>query len=245
MNRDDPAREAGLRALIAAKPALRRWYTDVYERFAARLAACPAGGTVLELGSGPGFIKDVIPEAVTSDVIPYPGVDLVADAAKLPFPDRTLRAVILLNVFHHLPDAAAFLREAQRCLAPGGRVLILDQHRGWISEPILRWAHHETYDPAARDWAFASVGPLSGANGALAWIVFERDRARLASVVPGLHLERHRPVYPLSYWLAGGLKSWSLLPGAAFGAARAVDGALAAVLPRLGSFVEIDLVRTA
>jgi SAM-dependent methyltransferase len=151
--------------------------------------------------------------------------------------------IILLNVFHHLPDVAAFLREAQRALAPGGRVLILDQHRGWISEPILRWAHHEPYEPGARDLAFASTGPLSGADGALAWIVFERDRERLAGVAPELRLERHRPAYPLSYWLAGGLKPWSLLPGPLFGAARAVDAALAAPVPRLGSFVEIDLVR--
>ncbi len=242
-HRDHPARAGSLRALIQGKPALRQFYAAVYAWFAARVAACPPGGTVLELGSGAGFLKEILPDAVTSDLIPYDGVDRVVDAAHLPFPDASLRAILMMNVFHHLPDAERFLREAQRCLIPGGRVVIFDQHPGWISRPILRWGHHEPYHPRAAEWAFPSTGPLSGANGALAWIVFRRDRHRLAIVIPGLALDVWRPVFPLTYWLAGGLKRWSLLPGRAFGAAAALDHWLARLAPPLASFVEIELVR--
>ena len=78
---------------------------------------------------------------------------------------------------------------------------------------------------------------------ALAWMVFERDRERLAREFPGLELVRYRPHSPLRYFLAGGLKSWSLLPGRAFGAATALDRALTRLSPRFGSFVDVELVR--
>ncbi|HEX7663729.1 MAG TPA: hypothetical protein VF407_04435, partial [Polyangiaceae bacterium] len=101
----------------------------------------------------------------------------------------------------------------------------------------------EPYAPEATEWAFASTGPLSGANGALAWIVFERDRATFERRFPGLRLERFEPCAPLRYWVAGGLKSWSLLPGWAFGAATLLDNTLVAVSKRFGSFVDIEIVR--
>jgi hypothetical protein len=39
-------------------------------------------------------------------------------------------------------------------------------------------------NPDAADWSFPAVGPLSGANGALPWILFERDRARFEREFP-------------------------------------------------------------
>jgi SAM-dependent methyltransferase len=240
---DDPARAAEIRRTVAGKPALMRLYAEIYARFAACLARTPARGMALELGAGAGWGKRHVAGLVTSDVLPYPGVDLVLDATRLPFADASLRLICMLNVFHHIPDAAAFLGEAARCLVPGGRLLAVDQHLGPISTPILRWAHHEGFDPRAADWAFPSGGPLSSANGALAWIVFRRDRARLERDFPDLELVRYAPHTPLRYWLTGGLKRWCLLPGAAFGPATAVDRWLTALWPGLGSFVDVELVR--
>jgi SAM-dependent methyltransferase len=151
----------------------------------------------------------------------------------------------MLNVFHHLSDVAAFLREVERCLVPGGRILIVDQHPGWLSTIIYRHLHDEGFDPDASDWRLISSGPLSGANGALAWIVFQRDRHKLADVVPRLHLESYNPHTPLRYWMAGGLKTWSLLPGWAFGLASRVDRALMQLSKDFGSFVDVELVKTA
>ncbi|MEK7477726.1 MAG: class I SAM-dependent methyltransferase [Candidatus Coatesbacteria bacterium] len=241
--RDDPGREPALRALVRGKPALRHFYERIYAGFAERLRACPPG-VALELGSGAGFLKDVLPEVVTSDVLPYAGVDRVVDAAALPFPDGGLRAIFLLNVFHHLPDAGAFLREARRCLAPGGRVIMVDEYPGWIGTFVYRYIHHEGFDPKAREWSFPSSGPISGANGALAWIVFQRDRARFETMVPELKLDRWRPIFPLGYWLAGGLKRWSLLPGRTHVVADWVDRQLLRISPKFGSFVEVELVKT-
>lgn len=240
---DSPERIGALRALIAGKPSLRHFYRDIYRRYAECLQRSPGHGTALELGSGGGFAGECIPGLVTSDIIPYPGMDLVADATQLPFAAGALRFIGMTNVFHHIPDAERFLREAERCLAPGGRVFIVNQHPGHIAGPLLKYLHHEPYDPAAAEWRFATTGPLSGANGALPWLVFVRDRARFHALFPGLRLAGYRPHTPLSYWLAGGLKRWSLLPGRALGAARALDRFLVRCSPQFGSFVDIEVVK--
>ena len=242
---DDPARTELVRRRIREKPALRMLYEEAYGRYVELLGRCPRQGVALELGAGLGFAKAHARQLVTTDVLPYPGLDVVADAVALPFASGRLRAILMLNVFHHLPDAAAFLREAERCLAPGGRVLIVDQHPGWISAPILRHLHHEPFDVQARTWSCPTAGPLSGANGALTWIVFRRDRRALAQVAPGLEVVSYRPHTPTRYWLAGGLQRWSLLPKRAFGIATRIDRALARTAPQLASFVDVELVRTA
>jgi SAM-dependent methyltransferase len=242
-NLDDPARIEELRSRVASKPGLKLLYEETYAKYAACLRRCPTQGIALELGSGASFAKDVLPDLVTSDVIAYDGIDRIVDATKMPFEDASVRAIFMSNVFHHIPDAAAFLHEAERCLVPGGRVLIVDQHVGLISSPILKAAHHEPFRPWSRDWSFETSGPLSGANGALAWIVFQRDRKKFEREFAGLHVERYEPHTPLRYWLSGGLRDWSLLPGWAFSGATRLDELLTRASRALASFVDIELVR--
>ena len=240
---DRPDRIELLRATIRRKPFLRRLYFEFYRRYSECLARCPEKGLAVELGSGAGFVQEVLPEVLTSDVIRYPGVDRVIDGTRMPFADGSLRALFLLNVFHHIANPEAFLREVERCLAPGSRMLIIDQHPGMIGSPIYRHLHHEPFRPDAETWAFDATGPLSGANGALAWMVFHRDLARFHEAFPGLLVERYDPHTPLRYWLAGGLKSWSLAPGWSFPLASLVDRALVRISGTLGSFVDVEVVR--
>lgn len=240
---DDPSRAQELRARIRSKPFLKAFYLEVYAKYADVLRRCPADGQAIELGSGAGFVKELMPFVITSDVLSYSGVDQVIDAMKLPFPDRSLRAILMLNVFHHIADVARFLAEAERCLKPGGRIFMLDQNVGWINRWILKYAHHEPFEPKARDWAFPSTGPLSGANGALATVVFKRDLDKFQNAYPGLKLVRFAPHSPLRYWVSGGLKTWSASPGWAFSAWTLVDRALTALSPNFGSFVDIEIVR--
>ncbi len=240
---NSPDREPEIREVIRRKPALKRWYLEQYGKYRAVRERSAGDGITLELGSGAGFAKDAVPGLTTSDVIPYANVDIGVDAADMPFTDAALRAVFLLNVLHHLPNAEGFFRELERTLAPGGRCLIIDQNRGWIARWILQYAHHEPYRADASEWSFPSDGPLSGANGALAWIIFVRDRARFESLFPRLKIVRIETHSPLRYWLTGGLKRWTLLPGILFLPATWFDRALAALCPPLGSFVDIELER--
>ena len=197
---------------------------------------------MLEIGSGAGFAREVFPELITSDILTYPGLDVVLDARRLSFGAATLRAIRLFNVFHHIPDAGAFLAECERVLCPGGRVLIVDPHPGIVGGPILRWLHHEPYHPEG-GWTFESTGALSGANTVLCWVVFQRDRDMFERRFPRLSLVRYEPVSPFRYWLTAGLKWWTLLPAALFPAATALDRRLVAAWPDTGSFVNVELVR--
>ncbi|MFC1831015.1 methyltransferase domain-containing protein [Thermodesulfobacteriota bacterium] len=197
----------------------------------------------MEIGSGAGFIKDMAPDITTSDILPYKVVDLVIDAAEMPFANHSISTVFLLNTLHHIPQASMFFDELTRCLMPGGRVLIIDQYHGIISRFIYKYLHHEPYMPNAEEWNFKSTGPLSGANGALCWIIFYRDKAKFEKLYPALKIVKRSPHTPLRYWLTGGLKSWNMLPGSLFGIATRLDLWLASRLPVSGSFVDIELVK--
>jgi len=240
---DDPQREEELRSLIQRKPGLRSYYADTYLRYAECLRRCPPDGIAVELGSGGGFVKEVIPEIVTSDTLLYASVDRVIDATKMPFGDSSLRAIFMLNVFHHIPDVELFLKEAERCLKPEGRLLIVDQHPGWIGWPIYRFIHHEGFDSKAEEWRFESSGPLSGANGALTWIVFNRDRDKFQARFPALQMLKYQPHTPLRYWLSGGLKPWSLVPKWGVDWVVQLDELLIKASPEFGAFVDVEIVK--
>ena len=75
---DDPATTAARREVILAKPLLLRFYRDAYRFFVETSREAPPG-LRLEIGSGAGFLKSVMPDAITSDFLSVPGIDLVAD----------------------------------------------------------------------------------------------------------------------------------------------------------------------
>lgn len=47
-----------------------------------------------------------------------------ADATRLPYEDVSFDAVLLVTVFGEIPDGDAALREVQRVLKPGGRLVV-------------------------------------------------------------------------------------------------------------------------
>lgn len=242
---DSPGRLEFILNRIEKKQALRAYYNKVYESYKSCLSRCPDDGISLEIGSGGGYAKKLIPELVTSDVIEYSNVDRIIDATKIDLPDASCRCILMLNVFHHIPDVESFLSEANRCLKKGGRILISDGHLGLLSRIILKYFHHEPFEPKIKEWKFRSSGPLSDANTALAWIVFQRDLDKFNTIFSNkLELVRYTPHTPLLYWLAGGLKQWSLLPGNSYILANLIDNLLLKISKNFGSFVDIELVKT-
>ena len=211
---DDPRTTALRRRIIQEKPFLRRVYREWYEMLAADL---PGGeGRVLELGSGAGFFHEIVADAICSEIFLCPGIDAVLDGQRLPIADASLRAIVMTDVFHHLPRARDFFREATRTVRPGGVVAMIEPWvTGW-SKLIYTKLHHEPFRPDAAEWEFPSTGPLSGANGALPWIVFHRDRATFEREFPQWHIERVDPIMPLRYLLSGGVSMRSLVPALLF-----------------------------
>jgi hypothetical protein len=105
---------------------------------------------------------------------------------------------------------------------------------------MLKYFHHEGFDDTTPSWRLSSSGD---ANGALAWMIFFRDRAEFESRYPELRIAAITPHTAVRYWLSGGLKMWSLLPDAAFDAVSAVEDRVTARWPRFASFVDIELER--
>jgi len=238
---DDPRTTELRLQIIQGKTFLRRIYDDWYQMIRDRI---PTGeGMVLELGSGAGYFHRFVPEVIQSEVFFCENVHLVADARRLPFPDGSLKSIVMTDVFHHIPNAEDFLREAVRCIRPGGRIVMVEPWVSPWSKLIYTRLHHEPFLPDAESWEIPPSGPLSGANGALPWIVFVRDRPRLAAAFPQLRIEAIQPMMPFRYLVSGGVSMRNLMPGFLYGAWRGVESLLSPWSGSLGMFTLIDVLR--
>lgn len=239
---DDPATIVQRASVIRSKRLLREFYTDCYEYFAECARNVPSG-IKLELGSGAGFIKEVIPDVITSEYLPLSTVDKVFSALDLPFPDRSLSAVFLLDVLHHLADLNLFFHELSRCLLPGGVVAMVEPANTLWSRFIYQHFHHELFDPSAADWRLPPGGPLSTANGALPWIVFCRDRAKYDREYPDLEVVGIECFAPILYLLSGGFSVRQMLPDFLCFAVRTGEKVLSPFNDFLGMFMKIKIRR--
>jgi SAM-dependent methyltransferase len=242
LDTDSPDVTLRRRALIQSRGFLRQLYEEWYAQIA---AAIPKGtGPLLELGSGGGFAAAAIPGVITSDLLPLPGIDVVLDGVHLPFADRSLRAVVMTNVLHHLPDVARFLKEFERCAQPGGKLVMIEPWATAWSRRVYGSLHSEPFDPQAQSWTVAPGKPLSAANGALPWIVFERDRGRFAHEFPDLAVETIRPLMPMRYLVSGGVSMRSLAPSWSFRVWKKIDETLCRLSPQTAMFALIVVRRT-
>ena len=230
------------RQIIREKASLRQIYDEWYRAVASSI---PDGHKpALELGSGAGFMASYVDNLITSDILELPGVDQVIDAcAALPFGDSSLRGIAMVNTLHHLPDVAAFLGEATRCLQLGGTISMIEPWNTRWSRFVYGKLHHEPFDPFLASWSFDSNGPLSSANGALPWIVFERDRERFHQQFPDLHIEELRPIMPIRYLLSGGVSARALVPDWSAGLLQTLERACQPGMRSLAMFAHIALGR--
>jgi SAM-dependent methyltransferase len=149
----------------------------------------------------------------------------------------------MTDVLHHIPDAAAFFREASRCLRPGGAIVMIEPWVSPWSRLIYTHLHHEPFEPEVERWDFPAKGPLSDANGALPWIIFERDRARFEAEFPDLKIEEIRPMMPFRYLVSGGVSMRSLMPNFTMPLWKLIERACEPQMKRLAMFSLISLRR--
>jgi SAM-dependent methyltransferase len=221
---NDPRTTQLRRGIVEGNRFLWRIYDEWYRTIASRVPDGP--GRVFELGSGAGFLRRYIPDLITSEMFPTTGIDLILDARDMPFASGSLKAIAMVDVMHHIPDVRLFLNEAQRTLRPGGGLLMIEPWVSTWSRLIYTHLHHEPFDPAAQGWTFPESGPLSGANVALPWIVFKRDRVAFEAEFPGLQIEQIFPSMPFRYLVSGGVSMRPLMPEMSFGLWKAIESSL-------------------
>ncbi len=239
---DDPRTTERRRAVIRSKPFLRAIYEEWCRTIRMHLPSAVAGD-VLELGSGAGMLADFVPGLITSEVFPCNWVRLVADGRALPLASGSLRAIAMIDVLHHIPDVRRFFSEAVRCLRSGGTLVMIEP---WVT-PWSRFVytrfHHEPFETRAPDWSFPEQGPLSGANGALPWIIFQRDRTVFEAGFPDLRVERIKPMMPFRYLVSGGVSMRNIMPGPTFPVWRAAEKSLEPWMRHLAMFALIVVRR--
>lgn len=238
---DDPATTELRREILATNAFLRKVYRVWYNELGKGLPDRP--GRVLELGSGAGFLERHIQGLVKSDILPLTGIHVVLNAEHLPFASDSLQAVVLNNVLHHFRDVRRFFREAARCVRRGGAVVMNEPWVSGWSRFVYRTLHHEPFDPAA-DWELPAGGPLSGANSALPWIVFGRDRSSFEAEFPPWRVHRVQPWMPFRYLVSGGFTLRPLMPGWAHPAWAWLEWLLRPLAPMLAMFAVVRLERT-
>ena len=224
---------AAQKGMIQSKPLVRRCYDLWYGALAQDVASVPEEGSILELGSGAGYVKDFMPQAITSDVTP--GVaDIVVDGRQLPFPDGSIKALLLTHVFHHIPDVKAFFHEADRVLVPGGVISMIECAHTPLGKLFFDKVHPEPYLPETENWDFTCHDTMLDSNQALSWIVFFRDRTLFEQEFPGFRFEGYQYLPWLGYLLSGGVNLRSLVPPFASPFFRWIDDVVKP-LDRLGA----------
>lgn len=243
LNLDSPEATVAASELIRSKKILHSIYLEHYRFFYEQLEGIPTG-TVVELGSGGGFIKEVLPNVVTSDVVTLPTTDMTFRAEELPFPSESVAAILMINVFHHIQDVRTFLRRAQDCLTPNGIIAMVEPANTPFSRLIYSNFHHEPFEPDQEDWSLPPGGRMSSANDALPWIVFKRDRVKFDEWFPSLRIESVREAEPFRYILSGGLSRPQLCPSMLYPLVRALEWTLRPLNPFLGMFMKIRVRKT-
>lgn len=218
-------------AILRRKPMLARVFRECHELMLSLdyRTFGDAPGLRVELGAGVAPIASTYPEVLATDVVPAPNLDAVLDAQRLDLPDDSVRALYGQNCFHHFPEPAKFLKEAERVVVRGGGVLLIEPYYGPVaSATFKRMFASEDFDKTMPGWNTDATGPMCGANQALSYIVFQRDRECFEREFPSLEIMDMFPLtnYP-RYLLSGGLNFRQLVPNWTEPALRALESALA------------------
>jgi SAM-dependent methyltransferase len=207
------------------KPVLKKIYKQFYQLIAEQVAG-DGNSLVVEIGSGPGNIKEEIPYCLRTGLFPMPWIDRVENAYQLSFAAETVSNLILFDVFHHLQYPGTALIEFYRVLKPRGRVIIFEPCLSLLGRLIYGVFHHEPMGlKAPISWSappgWRPEKPVGYAASMNAWKVFCRHHPK--------ELDKHwnvlirRPITAIAYAASGGYSKPQLYPDALLPLMRRID----------------------
>jgi SAM-dependent methyltransferase len=203
------------RRILLRKRMIREVFFELYTLLATLDAENfgPEGGKRVEIGSGSSLLKTMLPDIEQTDIVPCEGLDRVVDAMDMPYATGSLKAVFGIHCFHHFPDPYKFLSELARVSRIGGGAILIEPYFGPIASFVYeRLFKDESFDKSASA-LMEHRGPMSGANQALSYIVFKRDREKFDAMFPALELVVMKPIENyLRYVVSGGVNFRQFLP---------------------------------
>ena len=241
LNLDDPRTTVLRQRIIRENKFLEKLYLEWYESIVKSLP--DTVGPIVELGAGAGFMKEYIPELIPSDKLIVPEISISLDAHQLPFNKDSLRAIVMIDVLHHLSRPRIFFSDVARCLRTGGAAIMIEPWVTLWSKLVYGKLHHEPFDPDISDWGFPERGPLSGANSAMPWIIFERDLQIFVKEFSQLRVNSIKLLTPFRYFLSGGVSFRPLMPAWSFDIFRGFENILKPWFRHLAMFAQIKIVK--
>lgn len=207
------------------KPLLRLIYRDFHKIIADNLW-CDTKGPIIEIGSGVGSIKEVIPECIRTDIFENPWVDRVENVYDLSFGDEEISNVIMFDVFHHIRYPGTALDEIRRTLCNNGRLIIFEPYISLLGllvyglmhdEPInmrkdISWHAPEDFD-IAKDTYYAAQGNAMRIFGTNKYSELLRDWKQVVN----------KRISSVSYVASGGFSKPQLYPVCLYPAMKLVD----------------------
>lgn len=243
-NVDDPKVTILRRKIIEEKVFLKNLYTDFYKVFKNSLRGLSKKRKLVELGSGGGFLKKIITDVITSDVIKLPDVDLNFSATRMPFKNESVDRFFMLNVLHHIHDNRLFFKEVDRCLKKGGKLIAIEPANTLWGRFYYQHFHHEDFN-SQLGWMLKSYGPLSDANNALPWIIFVRDRKKFEKMFPNLKITKIVAHTPIRFIISGGVSYRQLLPSWMYPVVKGLEECLTPLHKYMGMFYTIEIEKRA
>jgi hypothetical protein len=208
------------------KKLLQKVYYDFYTLIKSKLDFAVAG-SVVELGSGIGKIKDVIPNCVTTDIFENPWVDRVENAYKLSFENKSVSNLILFDVFHHLEFPGNAFDEFRRVLNDKGRLILFEpclSLLGLISYGLL---HHEPINMykdisvyAKNENEIKESGYYAAQGNA--YRIFQNQK-NYQTLLSKWEIINHKQYPAISYLASGGYSKPQLYPTSMYGFMKMVD----------------------
>ncbi len=211
---------------------LREIYKDFYELIKKHLFV-DKNGTIVELGSGIGKIKEVIQECICTDKFNSHYVDKSENAYALSYMDNSVSNLILFDVFHHLQYPGDALKEFHRVLSDSGRLLIFEPNLSLLGflvyglfhpEPLkvfekIEWCNSNNSSPLGQSY-YAAQG---NATRIFCW----EKCVRISTDWKVLKIIK---IPAVSYVASGGYTGTQLYPSGALSFMRKIDS-LCACLP--------------
>jgi SAM-dependent methyltransferase len=223
------------RSILSEKPMIRDVFAEIYDLCIELDERYLRGdGLRVEIGAGVSFFKQRHPRILSTDIKAAEHLDRAIDAQAMDFEDGAVRAIYGQNCFHHFPQPRLFFSELERVLAPGGGCVLIEPYYGPFAGRFFKAAFkQETFDRGQAEWE-GDGKVMLGANQALSYVVFVRDRALFEQRHPALEIVHQKPLGNFVRYLAsGGLNFRPLAPAFAAPLLKGAEFALTPLRPAL------------
>lgn len=192
------------------KKSLQKAYLRVFESIKGALAP----GTVLEVGSGIGKLKNFLGDRCTAtDIHFHETINVICDGLQLPFCDNSYSNVVAVNVFHHIKSPFSFLQELNRVVKYRGKIILVEPYMTHFNRILFKYFHHEPYvSKLDRSVDLYENRYYQKGNNAFGHWFFNDNWALVEQNLRGIELHEKRLLGSIIDSLNGGFCHQSVLP---------------------------------